>query len=234
MPGPRSYCAEPAATLARSAPGTSRAWLIDLTVLSGFDRLMRVDFFFGPGSRYSYLAATQLSRIAEETGAVFNWRPLYSGELIERAGATPRSPQDPVYRHRDAARWARRYGVAYAQPDGVCDWRRLAYACVAAAKLGAAEAFGYGVLRLIYAEGVTPTDGHLVELAESCGLQAEGLIATANTPETAAHHEANVADALAAGAFGVPTFVTEKGAVVWGQDRLPLLKDCILMGDVAT
>jgi 2-hydroxychromene-2-carboxylate isomerase len=41
----------------------------------------------------------------------------------------------------------------------------------------------------------------------------------------------NVVDALAAGAFGVPTFVTDRGVVVWGQDRLPLLKDCLLQGD---
>jgi 2-hydroxychromene-2-carboxylate isomerase len=54
---------------------------------------MDVPFYFGPGSRYSYLAATQLDRVAAETGARFVWRGLFSGDLIARTGGTPRSPQ---------------------------------------------------------------------------------------------------------------------------------------------
>lgn len=41
--------------------------------------------------------------------------------------------------------------------------------------------------------------------------------------ETGAIYAANLAAALAAGAFGVPTFVAPDGAVFWGKDRLPLL-----------
>ena len=48
-----------------------------------------VTFYFGPGSRYSYLASTQLPRISEETGARFIWRAVYSPELIARAGSDP-------------------------------------------------------------------------------------------------------------------------------------------------
>jgi 2-hydroxychromene-2-carboxylate isomerase len=48
-----------------------------------------VTFYFGPGSRYSYLASTQLPRISEETGARFIWRAVYSPELIASAGSDP-------------------------------------------------------------------------------------------------------------------------------------------------
>ena len=34
----------------------------------------------------------------------------------------------------------------------------------------------------------------------------------------------NIERALAAGAFGVPTFVTDAGEVFFGQDRLPVLR----------
>jgi 2-hydroxychromene-2-carboxylate isomerase len=34
----------------------------------------------------------------------------------------------------------------------------------------------------------------------------------------------NIEKALAAGAFGVPTFVTDVGEVFFGQDRLPVLR----------
>ena len=40
-----------------------------------------------------------------------------------------------------------------------------------------------------------------------------------------AAYRAQVVEALAAGAFGVPTFVTGDGTLFFGQDRLPLLAD---------
>ena len=64
---------------------------------------MEVEFFFGLGSRYSYLAATQLEPIAAATGARFRWRPVFSADLIARTGGVPRSPQDPAW--RTTVRW---------------------------------------------------------------------------------------------------------------------------------
>ena len=41
-----------------------------------------VPFYFGLGSRYSYLAATQLDLIEHRTGCTFEWLPLQSAELM--------------------------------------------------------------------------------------------------------------------------------------------------------
>ena len=46
-----------------------------------------IDFFYGLGSRYSYLASTQLERLAAETGCRVRWRPLFSGDLFAARGA---------------------------------------------------------------------------------------------------------------------------------------------------
>jgi 2-hydroxychromene-2-carboxylate isomerase len=79
--------------------------------------LATVQFFFGIGSRCSYLAATQLQRLAAETGAHFIWRAVYSPDLIAKAGPDPfaaavrRGQYSPTYRTQDATRWARYYGV---------------------------------------------------------------------------------------------------------------------------
>jgi 2-hydroxychromene-2-carboxylate isomerase len=108
--------------------------------------MRRVDFFFGLGSRYSYLAATQVPLLASETGAQFIWRPLHSRVLIARAGRDPfaadarRGQYEPAYRAKDAQRWARYYGMPYAEPDWeAIDWRLLAMGCVAAELRGIAE-----------------------------------------------------------------------------------------------
>jgi len=37
-----------------------------------------VEFFFSPGSRYSYLAASQMTTLATETGCTVDWRPVHA------------------------------------------------------------------------------------------------------------------------------------------------------------
>jgi 2-hydroxychromene-2-carboxylate isomerase len=109
-----------------------------------------VRFYYGLGSRYSYLASTQIERLAAETGCRVRWRPLYSGDLFAARGTDPfagpplSGQYDWAYRRADAEAWADYYDVPYREPDDVrCDPRRLALACTAAARLGAVEAFSH-------------------------------------------------------------------------------------------
>jgi len=50
---------------------------------------MQVEFFFGLGSRYSYLAFTQMARIEAMYSCTFNLQPLGSEELLKLRGASP-------------------------------------------------------------------------------------------------------------------------------------------------
>lgn len=193
--------------------------------------MRQVDFFFGLGSRYSYLAATQVPVIARETGARFIWRPLHSRVLIARAGRDPfatdarRGQYEPAYRTRDAQRWARYYGVAYVEPDWeAVDWRLLAMACVAAELLGFAEPVARALFAECFEKGGRPVDPDwLVQLATRQGGPADELRALLQSDAVERRHEQNIAEALAAGAFGAPSFVVD-GELFWGQDRLPLLR----------
>jgi hypothetical protein len=47
----------------------------------------RVEFFFSPGSRYSYLAASQMALLEAETGCTVDWRPVNGGEQLADAFA---------------------------------------------------------------------------------------------------------------------------------------------------
>src|SRR5689334_13953338 len=140
-----------------------------------------VTFFFGIGSRYSYLAATQVPATARETGAKFTWRPLYSRMLIERAGPDPFTPAarrgqyDPAYRTKDAERWARYYGVPYREPDWPSiDWQLLAFTSVAAELLGAAEPMARSLFALCFEKGHKQFDEDLLaELASQAGAPAD-------------------------------------------------------------
>lgn len=189
---------------------------------------MQVDFYFGPGSRYSYLASTQLGAIAERTGASFRWRPVLSSNLARAAGyepfaGAPSSGQyDPAYRDRDIARWAAHYGVPYAgDPDfPQAHWRRMTLACVACGEK--AEAMGRAIFQAQFAEGTPPaTDAALYALAAKIGVP--DLEARLDAPEIESDAARILEDARAAGAFGAPSFVT-CGELFFGNDRLVLLE----------
>ena len=48
-----------------------------------------VDFYLGLGSRYSYLAASQVDRIEKTYGCRFVWKPIASGALMDRRCGKP-------------------------------------------------------------------------------------------------------------------------------------------------
>jgi 2-hydroxychromene-2-carboxylate isomerase len=52
----------------------------------------------------------------------------------------------------------------------------------------------------------------------------------AKSEAVAAAHRQTLLDALAAGAFGVPSFLVDDGELFWGQDRLVLLRTHLLSG----
>ncbi|MDX2224561.1 MAG: 2-hydroxychromene-2-carboxylate isomerase [Rhodospirillaceae bacterium] len=196
-----------------------------------------IDFYFGIGSRYSYLAATQIDALAADCRATVRWRALHSGELIARAGADPFRPDlrrgqyNPAYRTLDAQRWAAAYGVPYREPawDAI-DWQRLALACVAADRLGAGPEFAKEAFAACFAEGrASIDDAVLGRLAARASLDPRALVAAIDAPDTAVAHRRNLNDAAAAGAFGVPTFVLDSGEMFWGQDRLTLLRHRLKM-----
>jgi 2-hydroxychromene-2-carboxylate isomerase len=189
-----------------------------------------VDFFFGPGSRYSYLAATQLDQLGALVGADFRWRVTLGSDLAALAGA--RSPPSevgqytPEYRSRDVARWAALYHVSLADFDAAAvDWPLVVLACAAAELLGHGEAFARAFMVGCHERGapVSTLEG-LSDIAESLGVGRDAFKAQVASPATEERRRANLADAAAAGAFGVPSFVTEDGELFWGQDRIPLLR----------
>jgi 2-hydroxychromene-2-carboxylate isomerase len=75
--------------------------------------------YYAVGSRYSYLASTQMATLERQTGCEVVWRPLHSADLYALRGASPfegrpvSGQYDWDYRRLDAERWADYYGVPY-------------------------------------------------------------------------------------------------------------------------
>jgi 2-hydroxychromene-2-carboxylate isomerase len=117
-----------------------------------------VEFYYSVGSRYSYLASTQIAKLEGETGARAGWLPLSGVDLMAAAGyrpfeGPPASGQyDWPYRRRDAAAWAEFYGVPFREPADV-NVAPPTLACVAARRLGGAEQLSHRLFRCHFVEG---------------------------------------------------------------------------------
>lgn len=190
-----------------------------------------IDFFYGIGSRYSYLAATQMERLERDTGAAVRWRPLFSTALMQRRGmdpfaGSPASGQyEESYRFTDLSRWAALYGIPLRDPDwDALDWKRLALAAVAADRLGVVAPFTRQLFDAVFGAGEPPVgDLAIARIGDMAGLDGRRLVNLIDDGETARRHAANIDVALARGVFGVPSFVVD-GEMFWGNDRLLLLR----------
>jgi 2-hydroxychromene-2-carboxylate isomerase len=199
-----------------------------------------VEFYYSVGSRYSYLASTQLHALAAECNCRFEWLPVNSAELMSRFGRNPFAGQ-PVsgqyewsYRERDAKRWAMLYGVPFLEPRGRVEFDsgQLALACTAARRLGHVVAYSRSLFSAMFIEPTTVIGREeCVRRAADCGMTADTFANMLDDPATTGELEAVTARAHAAGVFGVPTFVMEN-QLFWGNDRLVLLREHLKKGNV--
>jgi 2-hydroxychromene-2-carboxylate isomerase len=185
-----------------------------------------IDFYLGLGSRYSYLAASQLDRIAASFGCRFVWKPIASGALMDRRGgnpfrAAPVSGQyDWGYREYDARCWASFYGIPFREPVAFrVDPEALALACLAADRQGGLVACCRLLQQLIFVEGTVIDDAVISALPDRLDLDRAAFRRDLVRPET----RALLDEAAARGAFGVPTFFLGD-RMFWGNDRLVLLE----------
>ncbi len=197
-----------------------------------------VDFYLGLGSRYSYLAASQLDRIELRYGCRFAWKPIASGALIDRRGDNPfrggagAGQYDWSYREYDAKAWAAHYGIPFREPAAFGVAAEVpALACLAAERQGALVPCCRRLFELIFAEGAAIDEAAVAALPARLGLDPTAFRRDLGAPETRARHEALIDEAHARGAFGVPTFFLD-GRMFWGNDRLPLLEAALRGADL--
>lgn len=190
----------------------------------------RVDVYVDVASPFAYLGLTQLGAFAA-IGAEVRLIPILLGALFREIGqadvplfAMP--PAKARYIGLDMQRWARWWGVPFAQPakfpQRTVTAQRL---IVLAGDRGFAAQHDLAVAlgRAMWAEQRDLEDpATLRAIVEQVGLPA-ALVDQASEPATKARLVANTTAARAAGVFGVPTFVVDGKHLFWGQDRLDLV-----------
>jgi len=201
--------------------------------LTAIDMSQTIEFFWDAVSPYTYLAATQIDRIATETGATVRWRPFFLAGVMEATGNRPpltvKAKGD--YMWNDLKAWAQHYNVPVTMPEqfpvnSVYAMR----AAIAAEQMGKGQEFGLALISAYWADGKDLGDqATLVLAAEKVGLDAAEIATAMQTQAVKDTLRANSEEAVARGAFGAPTMFVGS-TMFWGNDRLDLLQS-FLTGD---
>ncbi len=192
-----------------------------------------VEFFFDVGSPTTYLAWTQLPKLAADCGAAIVWRPMLLGAVFKAAGnASPVSvPAKGRWMLQDMARHARRYGVPFVMnphfPINTLTLMRGAVG-IQMREPDRLAAYLAAVFDALWCRGLNLGDPVVLAATLSeAGFDPAAMAALAADPEVKAQLLANTEEAVARGVFGAPTFFVGE-AMFFGQDRLEFVREALM------
>ena len=191
----------------------------------------KVEFFFDFGSSYSYLAYKALPRVAAANNAEIAWRPMLLGGVFKATGN--HSPADiPAKMHwlsQDLQRWARRYGVPFAQnPHFPINTLVLMRGAVGMQMRG--PDFPKYLETIFHAMWGEPRNlgqpDDLAAVLRAAGFDVEAFQALVNDAAVKDQLKKNTEEAVARGVFGAPSFFVGE-ELFWGQDRLDFVAQAL-------
>ncbi|HSS00500.1 MAG TPA: 2-hydroxychromene-2-carboxylate isomerase [Kofleriaceae bacterium] len=192
-----------------------------------------IRIYFDYISPYSYLAWVKLAEIAARHGRAIEPVPILFAAILDARGARgpAEEPARRAYLIKDLLRRAHDLGVPIELPPAH-PFNPLLPLRVTSLPMPPEirHALVDHLFAATWAGGGGITDRKLVaRIAHEVGLP-EGAIAEAETPENKARLKAATDEAIAAGAFGVPTMIAD-GEMFFGSDSLPHLDRFLAGGD---
>lgn len=188
-----------------------------------------LEVFWDFSSPFAYLGVTQLDALVARTGARLVERPIVVGGLFKTIGMpivplATFSPEKQAHVAKDLARWAAYLGVPYRFPT------KFPVSSIHALRLWLAlpevvrTPFRDATFRAYWAEDRDIGDQAVLSaILAGCGLDEAAIrdaFARSAAEDVKAALRASTDDAAHRDVFGVPTFVVDGSAPIWGQDRL--------------
>jgi 2-hydroxychromene-2-carboxylate isomerase len=185
-----------------------------------------IRFLFDFVSPYSYLAWTQIHALASQHGRSVEPVAVVFGAILSARGHKGPAEIEPkrLYILADVTRSAAALGVPFALPP-THPFNPLVALRVASAPgdHDARRALIDALYAAAWGRGCSiesPTD--VARVLDDAGLEGDRRVADATTDARKAQLRTQTDQAIAAGAFGVPTMLVD-GALFWGLDSLPHL-----------
>jgi 2-hydroxychromene-2-carboxylate isomerase len=191
-----------------------------------------LEFFFDFGSGASYLAYSQVPKLAAACGATLKWRPMLLGGVFKATGnSSPVNvPAKGRWMFEDLTRWAKRYDIAFVRnPHFPINTLSLMRGAVGL-QMRQPEAFSRycdAVFRGIWQDSENLGEAQVLgALLQRIGIDVAAFSALVSDPEIKARLIADTDEAVARGAFGAPTmFVGDQ--MFFGNDRLDFVREAL-------
>jgi 2-hydroxychromene-2-carboxylate isomerase len=188
-----------------------------------------IECYFDFGSPTSYLAFHALQRIAADTGATIDWRPMLLGGVFKQTGnASPVSiPAKARWMLQDLQRWSARWGVPL--HAGMPPANTLSLMRGATALRGTAAFLPYcsAVFDAIWRDGRDLSDPAVqAEVLAAIGWSVERFAAEIARQEVKDRLLDTTREAVERGVFGAPTCFVG-GVMHFGQDRLDFVAEAL-------
>ena len=183
--------------------------------------MQKADWYFDFISPFSYLQSEILHELPE--GLAITYRPVLFAGLLNHWGhkGPAELPGKRVYTYRFCRWWAEKHGIPFVMPPAH-PFNPIAVLRLAIA-LGNDVAKVREIFRFIWRDGkAVDSDEGWAELVERLGAAAAA--ARVAEPEIKDALRQNGEDAVAAGVFGVPSFVVD-GEIFWGIEAGDMLRD---------
>ena len=184
-----------------------------------------IDFWFDFASTYSYLSALRIEPLAAARDVKIRWRPFLLGPVFTAMGWNDSPfniyPSKGRYMWRDLERLCKLYGFPLKRPSRFPrNGLRPARVICAHPDADWVPDFARAVFSAGFADDEDIGERDVVAgLLRRLGLDAEALIAVAESPEGKDLLRRQTEEAFNLDIFGAPTFMVG-GEMFWGNDRL--------------
>ena len=189
-----------------------------------------LEFFFDFGSPTTYLAWTQLPKIAAEAGATIIWRPMLLGGVFKSTGnqSPVNIPAKGRYMLQDLARYARRYGVPMTfNPHFPINTLTLMRGAAGYLDTPQFATYVTAIFNSLWVEQKNLGKPEVVaDVLRAAGLAPAEFERLVNDDGVKERLKGITEEAIRRGAFGAPTFFI--GAEMhFGQDRLDFVAEAL-------
>ncbi|HEX4533517.1 MAG TPA: 2-hydroxychromene-2-carboxylate isomerase [Rhizomicrobium sp.] len=177
--------------------------------------MARPEFLFDFASPNAYLAHKVIPQIEQRTAAKFEYTPVLLGGIFKATGnqspvmAFAGIKNKPEYERLEMLRFIRRHRLTKFEmnPHFPVNTLTLMRIAIAAKNAGVLPAYVDAAFHHMWEAGRKMDDSDVIRaaLGES-GLDADALMAAAQTPDVKQALIHNTESAVARGAFGIPTF----------------------------
>lgn len=188
--------------------------------------MTNIDYYFSTISPFTYLAGTRLEEVAKKHGATITYKPLDILAQFARTGGT--SPKErhvsrQEYRAQEMRRQSAKTGLAMNMQPAFfpTNMAPSSYAIIAAQNTGGGDvgALVHSITAACWAQELDISDETVIRTCLS-GAGFDPELVNSGMLQGAEIYARNLEDAVAAGAFGAPFYVTDSDERFWGQDRV--------------